>query len=141
MVRSAVNSTVMVNRLPPELLAKVLSFRCDDRNLISATHVCERWRSTLLLTPLLWTEIVFGDPDRTFSYLERSKGVPLHVSIGESALGPSAGDMSWIGRMDTLYIGGDQGQIESIAGQLCLPAPLLQSLTFNAPHYAVPFVQ
>ena len=133
MVRSAVNSTVMVNRLPPEVLAKVLSFRRDDRDLISATHVCERWRSTLISTPLLWTEVVFGDPDRAFTYLERSKGAPLHVSIRESTFGPSAGDMSWIGRMNTLCIHGDQGQIESIAGQLCLPAPFLRSLTFNAP--------
>ena len=132
-VRSAVNYTVMVNRLPPEVLAKVLSFRHDDRDLISATHVCEQWRSTLLSTPLLWTEVVFGDPDRTFTYLERSKGTPLHVSIGGSTLDSLTGDMSWISRMSTLTITGAQGQIESIAGQLCSPAPLLQSLTFKAP--------
>lgn len=123
----------MVNRLPPEVLAKVLSFRCDDRDLISATHVCGRWRSTVLSSPPLWTEIAFECPDRTLAYLERSKAAPLHVSIGRSALAPSTGDMSWIGRTNSLCINGDQGQMESIAGQLCFPARLLQSLTFNGP--------
>ena len=41
--------------------------------------------------------------------------------------------MPWVGRTDSLCINGDQGYIESIVGRLCLPAPLLQSLTFNAP--------
>ena len=121
----------MVNRLPPEVLAKVLSFRHNDRDLISATHVCERWRSTLLSTPMLWTEVVFGDPDRTITYLERSKGAPLHVSIGGSTLDFSAGDMSWIYRMSSLYICGEQEEVQSVAEQLCLPAPLLQSLIFD----------
>jgi len=39
MVRSAMNRTAMVNRLPPEVLVKVLSFRCDDRDPISATEL------------------------------------------------------------------------------------------------------
>lgn len=94
MVRSAINRTVMVNRLPPEVLVKVLSFHCNDRDLISATHICERWRSTLLSVPLLWTEVAFGDPDRTSTYFKRSKGAPLHVSIGGSALDSCASDMS-----------------------------------------------
>jgi len=122
----------MVNRLPPEVMAKVLSFRRDDRDLISATHVCERWRSTLISTPLLWTDVVFGDPDRSSTYLERSKGSPLHVSIGGPALDYSTGDTSWIGRTSSLSIARDKKQMESIAAQLCLPAPLLQSLTFEA---------
>ena len=131
MVRSAKNRTAMANRLPPEVLAKVLGFRRNDQDLISATHVCERWRSTLLSIPLLWTEVVFGDPHRTFTYLERSKGVPIHVSIGESGLDPSAGDMSWISRMNSLSINADQEQMESIAVDLRLPAPFLQSLAFK----------
>ena len=123
------------NRLPPELLAKILEFRHDDRDLISATHVCVRWRSTLLSTPLLWTEVAIGDLDRTLTYLERSKNALLHVSVGESALDSgyfSAHDMSWIGRTDSLCIYADREQTKSIAGRLCLPAPLLQSLTFDA---------
>ena len=129
-IRSASNRTAMVNRLPPEVLAKVLGFRHDDRDLIAATHVCERWRSTLLSTPLLWTEIAFGDPVRTSTYLERSKDAPLHVSIGESALDSSSDDMSWVGRSDSLRINAPKGQIELFAGRLCLPAPLLRSLEF-----------
>ena len=123
----------MANRLPPEVLAEIFSFRCDDRDLISATHVCERWRSTLLSIPLLWTQVVFGDPDRASTYLERSKGTSLHVSLGGSALDSPIGDMSWIDRTNSLCIIGDQGQMESIAGQLCLPAPVLRSLTFSIP--------
>jgi len=133
LIRSARNLTVAVNRLPPEVLAKILGFRHDDRDLISATHVCGWWRSILLSTPLLWTEVVFGGPDRTLTYLERSKLAPLRVSIWGSAIHSSTGDMSWIGRMNSLCISGDKEQIESTAGQLCLPAPLLQSLAFSRP--------
>jgi len=134
MVRSARNCMVTANRLPSEVLAKVLSFRHDDRDLISATHVCERWRSTLLSIPLLWTELVaFGDPDRTSTYLERSKGAPLYVSIGVSALDYPTEDTPWICRMVSLCIDGDQEEMESIVRRLCLPAPSLRSLTFNRP--------
>lgn len=107
--------------------------RYDDRDLISATHVCEQWRSVLLSTPMLWAEVVFGDPNRALVYLERSKGAPLQVSIGESAYDSFTGSTSWIGRTDSLAINAYQDQMESVAGRLCLPAPLLRSLTFNGP--------
>ena len=74
MIRSIIDLTATVDRLPPGVLAGVLGFHHDDRDLISTTHVCGRWRSTLLSTPLLWTEVVFdGNPDRSSAYLERSK--------------------------------------------------------------------
>ncbi|KAF9650462.1 hypothetical protein BDM02DRAFT_1377998 [Thelephora ganbajun] len=81
------NQTTAVDRPPPEVLGKILESRHNsDRDLISATQVCGRWRSTLLSAPLLWTEVVFGDPDRAFAYLDRPKGTPLCVSIEGSAL-------------------------------------------------------
>lgn len=136
-IRSVRNQTVVVNRLPPELLARILWFRQDDNDLTSATQVCGRWRSTLLSTPLLWTNVVFEDRNRLrpLAYLSRSKNAPLHVSVNTSTLIDTdlyGCGMPWIPRTKSLSIWTDRAGIERIAGQLCLPAPLLQSLTFNA---------
>ena len=115
------------------MLTKILEFRYSESDLISATHVCEIWRSALLSTPLLWTEVEFGNSDRASTYLERSKSTPLHVSVGYSAIDSEsfAGDMSWFGRIDSLRILACRDQIESIAGELCLPTPNLRSLTID----------
>lgn len=119
------------------MLTKVLEFRHSDKDLISATHACRIWRYTLLSTPLLWTEVKLGDPNRTSTYLERSKSAPLHVSVVDAADNSYEFivDMSWFGRTASLHILADHHQIESIGEELCLPAPILQSLVITGRAY------
>jgi len=140
-IRLALNQTAPVNRLPPEILTRALEFRGDDKDLISATHVCNRWRSALSSAPSLWTEVVFRDTDRVLTYLTRSGALPIDVSFKPTRISfepwtfePEdlfTSCIPWFDRMKSLYIRGDEEHIEAIVQRLCLPAPLLQLLKFD----------
>ena len=71
--------TPPVNRLPPKVLARILASRPSKRTLVTATHICRHWRSTILSVPTLWIDIPCRDLDRTLTYLERSKGALINV--------------------------------------------------------------
>lgn len=82
------NSLVPINRLPPEVLVLILTFRKHERDLINATAVCRRWRRTFISTPGLWNKIIcseYEDPRivalRVQMHIERSGSVPLEVRI------------------------------------------------------------
>ena len=81
MIQEIVNPLQPANRLPPELLAEVLQYRGDDKELIAATHVCSYWRSCLLSTPPLWTNFRFKSFDRTRTYLARCKSAPVSIRV------------------------------------------------------------
>ena len=138
------NQTAPINRLPPEVLARALEFREDDKDLIFATHVCQQWRSTLLSAPSLWTGVVFRDSgraDHVLAYLTRSKASPIDVSFKPTRASFETwkfdpedlftSRIPWVDRVKSLYIRGDEEHIETIVKRLCLPAPLLQRLEFD----------
>ena len=135
-IHSAMNMAKPINRLPTELLTKVFEFRKSDRDLISATHVCARWRDTLLSTPYLWTKIDFEDIVRASAFLERSKSSLIDVSVAKtrSFLGPEGvflGAIPWVARMKSLFIHAEEEQIKTIAKRLCHQTPNLQSLSLK----------
>ena len=83
-VRAIRNTHVPINRLPPEVLSRILEHRVSERDLVTATHVCRHWRSVLIFNPSLWTCFQFQyspDHDRTLAYLERSKSTFIDISI------------------------------------------------------------
>ena len=135
------NQTVPINRLPPEILARILEFREDEKDLISATHVCHQWRSTLTSAPSLWTEVVFRNSNRVLAYLTRSGTLPIDVSFIPTRISFETwkfdpkdfyvSQIPWIDRMKSLDIGGDEEQIEAIVKRLCHPAPFLQHLKLD----------
>lgn len=138
------NQTAPINCLPSEILARTLEFREDDKDLISSTHVCQRWRSALSSAPSLWTEVVFRDSrraDRVLAYLTRSKALPINVLFNPIRVSFEAwkfdpkdlftSQIPWIGRTKSLDIQGDEEHIETIVQRLCLPAPLLQRLKID----------
>ena len=140
-IRLALNQTAPVNRLPPEIIARALEFRSGEKDLISATHVCHRWRSALSSSPSLWTEVVFRDTDQVLTHLTRSGALPIdvlfkptRVSFETWTFEPEdlfTSCIPWFDRMKSLYIRGDEAQIETIIRRLCPPAPLLQDLKFD----------
>jgi len=69
------------HRLPPKILATVTSHLGDDAALVAATHVCHFWRTVLLSSPHLWSFLHLTNEERALVYLERSKSVPLCVSL------------------------------------------------------------
>ena len=83
-MRAVRNTYIPINRLPPEILSRVLEHRDSEQDLIDATHVCQHWRSTLTSSPSLWTNLQFrsaADVDQTRTYLERSKSVIIDIMI------------------------------------------------------------
>ncbi|KAG8703722.1 hypothetical protein FRC09_003984, partial [Ceratobasidium sp. 395] len=84
-----------VNRLPPEILARVFKFsrtfcaRDDVYWTNGPTDVCRYWRQVALDTVHLWTHIDIG-PDiptnRTKLLLNRSKHAPVHIHVLETLL-------------------------------------------------------
>ena len=80
-LRSLINSVSTINRLPAEVFAKVLAHRWPGRDLISATHVCRHWRTTLLSFASLWAEIRCSGEEQTSFFLQRAGAVPLHIYL------------------------------------------------------------
>ncbi len=82
------NSITLVNRLPPELLATIFSYVCStsDKNadLICISHVCTHWRTIALDAGGLWTHIALTHPLGITTFLERSKSLPLSISLTAS---------------------------------------------------------
>lgn len=70
----------VTHRLPPETLAVVAS-HLDNDSLTIATHVCHFWRSTFLTFPHLWSHLDFCNEQRALAFLDRSKSVPVSVSL------------------------------------------------------------
>ena len=136
-IRSAMNQARPINRLPPEMLAKVFEFRSTGRDLIAATHVCARWRAILISTPYLWSKIDFEDISRASTFLGRSRAALIDVSVAKtrSFLGPEGaflGAIPWVTRMKSLSIHAEEEQIKTIARRLCHQTPNLQSLSLKA---------
>jgi hypothetical protein len=127
---------VPVNRLPPEILALIPTFRESERDLLSATTVCEYWRRTLISTPNLWTKIVYPRganpqvvPPRVQAYLERSESVPIHVRIRAHA---SQFLSSHTGRISSLEMFLDHpSNLDDIAQHLSKPAPILETINLR----------
>lgn len=137
MIRSATNGLRPVNRLPPDILVKVLRARESERDLVAATHVCAQWRAILTSTPTLWTKISCGNISRMRCYLKRSGQALIDVTIGKSAWGPADvlhGATPWVSRMKSLCILTDKDQIRAAVKLLCQETPHLKSLKIKATH-------
>jgi hypothetical protein len=87
---------IHINRLPPEVLGEIFSqclpqhpsFSPTDAPLI-LTQICQKWRSTALNTPHLWSSFTIPDWQSLFPgilqlaelWISRSRDTPLDVSI------------------------------------------------------------
>jgi hypothetical protein len=84
-----------VNRVPPEILALVPDFWSKDyddrdRDVIALTHVCQAWREVFISRASLWTNLDYEDEDKTRAYFERSKSLPINLSLGVGSLPSSS---------------------------------------------------
>lgn len=83
-IRLAMNQTVPINCLTPEIPVRTFEFRGGVKVLISSTRVCQRWRSTPSCSPSLWTQVMFRDSHRTdqvLGYPTRYKPLPINISF------------------------------------------------------------
>ena len=72
-----------MNRLPPEVLTSCVTFvsDTDPRPIVSLTHVCRYWRSSISTNPRNWALISTGWKRLAPLCLERAGAVPLAIDI------------------------------------------------------------
>ncbi|KAH9857714.1 hypothetical protein C2E23DRAFT_881283 [Lenzites betulinus] len=84
------NLVAPVNNLPPELLSMTFAYveagSTGNKDLITITHVCRHWRDIALQAPVLWTRIALKHPEGVRTFLDRSKALPLTVSLSTDQL-------------------------------------------------------
>ena len=66
-------------------MTHVIAFLPTEHDLISATAVCQYWRTTLLSFPRLWRN-VGGSSSEIQAYIERSKSTPIDVALSSPEL-------------------------------------------------------
>lgn len=80
MSHSTKNGTSSFNgpRLPEDIFVYIATF--FKRDLITATAVCQHWRTVLLSSPLLWRNAA-GSSSEIEAYIERSKSTPFDAEL------------------------------------------------------------
>ena len=73
------NSLVSVNRLLPEVLARVAQFLSHD-DPYAGLRVCRYWYN-VLMTPELWSDFDLDRANAAAVFLSRLGGVPVDVKI------------------------------------------------------------
>lgn len=84
LVRSVKNSFAPINRIPSEILSLIPDYWDEDemdQDLIMLTHVCSSWRTIFTSLPSLWSYLDCRNVDKTRTYIERSKTVPLEIRL------------------------------------------------------------
>ena len=79
------NSFVSTNKLPTETLVHIATFFATECDLVSATAVCQRWRTTLLSFAQLWCN-PGGSSSEIQAYIERSGSMPIVINLSSSEL-------------------------------------------------------
>ena len=131
-LRQLKNSLAPINRLPPEILALIATFRESEKDLMNATAVCKYWHRTLVSAPNLWNNIVCGrdvTSPHVHMYLERSGSVPIVAQIHARASRLLSPHTERISRL-TMSVD-NPSDIGEIADHLSKPAPLLEKITLR----------
>ena len=143
LVRSFRNSLVPMSRMPVEIFFLIPHYwerRNDlerqeaDRDLISMTQVCRRWREILTLhCSSLWTNLDLEHPDKTRVYVERSRSLPLKITLTEMGgftrcNNPFLEVVPHLNRLGSLTIKAHVGALSGLPNCFPSPAPILKEL-------------
>jgi hypothetical protein len=129
------NRLAPVNQIPPETLALAATFLATERDLINATAVCQQWRTALISFPRLWHN-AGGSSSELEAYLERSKSVPLKVTLSPPCLAvPITPHTSRLVAL-TICVAGPLG-LNQITEHLRDPIPTLRSLEILTKNYQI----
>jgi len=109
-----------------------------NKDVNALTHVCRAWREVFTSRPSLWTHLDLDsqDEDEARVYLERSKPLPVRLSLNrDSLMSPDSFfriTSQVTGRLGYLLLRGTPENIQHIINHLSRPAPLLEHLTITA---------
>jgi hypothetical protein len=144
------NSLAPVNRIPSEILTLIPDFWDKDRyerdqDLVALTYVCRAWREMFISRSSLWADLDCVGKARTRVYLERSKSLPLNLSLDtEYSLPPCHPFFDIvphaIGRLKSLSIRVTEEDLEGITTHLSRPAPLLEKLSIRSGYNHYPSI-
>jgi hypothetical protein len=135
------NRVAPVNRIPSEILALIPDFWNKyydgrDRDLVALTHVCRAWREVFISRSSLWTNLDCENKDQARVYLERSKSLPINLSLRLDDRLPFPPSLLqdhppryWTTQIPVHR--GTAGNLQDIAGHLSRPAPLLEKLSIR----------
>jgi hypothetical protein len=134
-----------VNRIPSEILSLIPDFWDKhyyhrDRSLIALTHVCQAWREIFISRSSLWINLDCKDEDQARTYLERSKSLPVNLSLDTTDRLPSYHPFfeiipHAIGRAKSLSIQTAPEDLQGITTHLSRHAPLLEKLWICGSYY------
>ncbi|KAI0648225.1 hypothetical protein C8Q79DRAFT_905553 [Trametes meyenii] len=140
-LRTVHNLIAPINALPPELLSMIYSYAdsssIKNTNIINITHVCRHWRDIALRTPSLWARVGLGHPIGFKAFLERSKALPLQITLATrpqisilNTLGLIVAEHARIRTLD-VRIGALWVAINITFRTLFLPTPKLEELSIE----------
>ncbi|KAF9790403.1 hypothetical protein BJ322DRAFT_386810 [Thelephora terrestris] len=139
LIRSKINMSAPINRLPQEILTLIPDFlneRGRGKIPIVLSHVCRAWREIFVSQASLWTNFRCVGAEQTRVYFERSKSSPINLRL-EIPLGLFPHDPFFLiaphitDRLKSLYVMTLPDYFQEIAKNFILPAPLLEALTID----------
>ena len=146
MTRSIKNTFAPINRIPSEVLSLIPDHykRDKEEELIALTHVCRDWREIFISRASLWAFLNCTSFDKTNTYIQRSKGSPLEISLVTRPRTPRHEALSLIhpliDRFKALTLSGSSHDILKVTQHFCSSAPLLEKLDIKvhrAGHVAI----
>ena len=100
------------------------------------SHVCRSWRNLLIARSSLWVRLDCANTDKTRVYIERSKSLPLELSLCKYGYAAYVVDaiplvIPHVSRLECLSIIGCEA-LKILTPHLSHPIPLLRKLTITA---------
>ena len=149
LVRSMKNNFAPVNWIPGAVLSLIphyweRQYMDTDKDIIALTHVCRAWRELFTSHPSLWTRLDFTNVDKTHAYIERSRWLPLEVTICKTKAEFSLEEalllaIPHIARFKSLTIIGASDSLQNLTKHLNSPAPFLKELIIDFNGFPAPF--
>ena len=143
MTRSVKNTFAPISRVPPEVFSLIPDY-CKREELIALTHVCRSWREIFISRASLWTFLNCTSFDKTNTYIQRSKGSPLEISLVPPQYPHHLKARNLIlpltHRFKTLKLFGLSRHFLEPTQHFCSPAPLLEKLDiqlYGDPHAVI----
>jgi len=125
-----------INRLPPELLVAITTFITDQSKIFRLATVCRHWHDVLTGAATLWISIDCRSESRTSILLQRSRSIPIGVTVDCTRYAPEAVSLvaNHTHRMKSIDITLSPRALEDFHSLLSGFAPILRTVRMQALH-------